>query len=160
MLESWLGNVWSWIVLKNRSTKHCMCALHDSIYRYQVMLRLIIFIVSNLLSSYCKDFIQSLAIILQRILHFWLFWCEIIDVNPYVYMRVCGCMQKSAQNSSSVIWVEVIFKCQKYISLVRFSPRNTRQKIKWWALKNILTFKLNKTFILIFLKTYFGHKMK
>ena len=88
------------------------------------------------------------------------FWCEIIDVNPYVYMRVCGCMQKSAQNSSSVIWVEVIFKCQKYISLVRFSPRNTGQKIKWWALKNILTFKLNKTFILILVKTYFGHKKK
>ena len=77
-----------------------------------------------------------------------------------VYAYVCGCMQKSAQNSSSVIWVEVIFKCQKYISLVRFSPRNTRQKVKWWALKNILTFKLNKTFILIFLKTYFGYKMK
>ena len=90
VLKSLFGHVESWIVLKNRSTKNCMCAVHDSIYRYQVMLRFIIFIVSNLLSAYCKDFIQSRAIILQRILHFWLFWCEIIDVNPYVYMRVCA----------------------------------------------------------------------
>ena len=96
ILKSWFGNLGSWIVLENRSTKHCMCALHDSIYRYQVMLRFIIFIVSNLLSSYCKDFIQSRAIILQRILHFWLFlmWdhrCESLCVYACVrvHAKIC-----------------------------------------------------------------------
>ena len=55
VLKSWFGHVESWIVLKNRSTKNCMCAVHDSIYRYQVMLRFIIFILLNLLSLYSKD---------------------------------------------------------------------------------------------------------
>ena len=138
-----------------------MCYLHDSIYRYEVMLRFINFIASNLLSSHCKDFIQSRTIFLQRILHFWLFWCEIIDVNPYVYMRMCA---GACKNLPRILrqWYgwKWYSSAKKYISLVRFSPRNTRQKVKWWALKNILTFKLNKTFILIFLKTYFGYKMK
>ena len=90
---------------------------------------------------------------------------DFFDVRSSMWILMCICVCAGAcKNLPRILrqWYgwKWYSSAKKYISLVRFSPRNTRQKIKWWALKNILTFKLNKTFILILLKTYFGHKKK